>query len=141
MKAFIKAAAGRFRKLLPLAAAAAALLTAGCGGGIIRLTEVDNGKVVSCSPGSVVEIALPGNPTTGYSWQPARMPADSVLVLTENQFRQYDAAGKNLVGVPGTYVFRYEVTGKGSEGIQLQYIRAWENLPPSGIYEVLIRAE
>ncbi len=141
MEKFIKSAMTGFRKLLPITAAATALLTAGCGGKLIRLTEVDNGRIIPCGPGSVVEIALPGNPTTGYSWQPARMPADSVLVLTENRFRQYEAPGKNLVGVPGTYVFRYEVTGAGAEGIQLHYIRTWENLPPSGIYEVLIRAE
>ncbi len=126
------------KKLLP----GLALLLAGCGGDVIRLTEVDNGKNIDCSSGSVIEIALPGNPSTGYSWQPARSPADTVLVLTNSSFRHYsNSKGQVMTGVPGTYVFQYEVTDTGTEGIQLHYLRTWENLPPSGYYEVLIRAK
>ncbi len=118
-----------------------AAILSGCGGNLIKLYEVDNGKTIPCSTGDTIEIRLPGNPSTGYTWQTGRMANDEILVLTEKTFEQVEAPGRNLVGVPGTYIFRYEVTGRGSEGIQLHYLRTWENLPPSGIYEVLVQAE
>lgn len=70
-----------------------------------------------------------------------RPPSDEVLVLKTESFDQKES-GRNMVGVPGTFVFRYVVTGKGSEGIRLEYRRSWEkNKEPSGRFEVLVRSK
>ena len=70
-----------------------------------------------------------------------RPPSDEVLVLKKETFEQVKS-GRNMVGVPGTFLFRYVVTGRGSEGIRLEYRRSWEkNKEPSGRFEVLVRSK
>lgn len=121
------------------AAGIAACLMASCDPAIIQLTEVDNGHTVDCSSGDTIEIRLPGNPTTGYLWQQEMEPSSTVLVLKKDTFLTAESE-KAMVGVPGTHLFIYEVSGKGKEGIKLIYVRPWEK-KPIGHYQVLINAK
>lgn len=118
-----------------------AFFCTGCGTTVHTLLETDNGKNIRCSSGDIVEIRLPGNPSTGFTWHPAGLPSDTVLVLKQDTFETAAPRGNKFVGVPGTFIFKYEVTGKGSEGIRLVYSRKWENVAPSSFYEVLINAD
>lgn len=129
-----------FRTALSAAALGLAAALPGCGPDILALTEMDNGKHLTCAAGDVIEIRLPGNPTTGFSWAEAAAPSSAVLVKTGEEFRMLKSK-QPLVGAPGTFFFKYKVTGKGEEGIRLQYRRPWETSPPQSRFEVLIRAE
>ncbi len=112
-----------------------------CSPDVIRLTEMDNGKKITCSPEDTIIIELPGNPTTGYTWMQERVPSDSVLVLSREVFVQLKK-DRNLVGAPGVSHFEYVVSGKGEEGIKLIYHRRWEtNKQPIGKFEVLVHSK
>lgn len=121
-------------------AAVCALCLCGCGPNVIQLTEVDNGRTISCSKGDQIVVTLPANPTTGYVWQSLRTPSSEYLVMTKSMFHPADDQGRQMVGVPGTYSFQYTVTGNGKEGICLIYCRIWEDAPPAGRFEVVVDA-
>lgn len=120
--------------------ALAALFLCGCGADMIVLDETSNGKIIDCSKGDIIEIRLPGNPTTGYSWQQARRPVNDIVVLKKETF-QTKESDRKMVGVPGTFFFQYEITGRGKEGISLHYKRPWDPNSTSGKFEVLLDAD
>jgi len=117
------------------------MILSACSHKVHQLDETYNGKTIDCSPDDVIEVRLPGNPTTGYQWMQTQQPSDQVLVLTKEDFELVNSDRK-MVGVPGTYYFRYVVSGKGNEGIRLQYRRSWEkNQEPAGRFDVLVRSK
>ena len=118
-----------------------ALLLCSCGPDVIQLSEVDNGKTITCRKGDQLVVTLPANPTTGYIWQTYRPPSGEHLVLTRSAFNEIPQTGsRKMVGIPGTYSFYYTVTGTGKEGISLVYSRSWENKAPAGRFEILVDA-
>ena len=118
-----------------------ALLLCSCGPDVIQLSEVDNGKTITCRKGDQLVVTLPANPTTGYIWQTYRTPSGEHLVLTRSAFNEIpQTGGRKMVGIPGTYSFYYTVTGAGKEGISLVYSRTWENKAPAGRFEILVDA-
>ena len=63
-----------------------AIAGAGCGSqagaasGPVKLTEADNGKTVTVKVGDTVQVILPGNPTTGYSWSTSLSDKDAAVL-------------------------------------------------------------
>lgn len=127
------------RICLFVAVLAALVLLCGCSPDVILLNETSNGKIIECSKGDLVEIHLPGNPTTGFVWQQTRRPVNDVVVLKQDTFVTKDGNQK-MVGVPGVFIFQYEITGSGKEGISLQYKRPWDPNSVMGKFEVLLNA-
>lgn len=111
--------------LSALALALAALALAGCGGGSggdIDLTEADSGGTVEASVGDEITISLPGNPTTGYTWNVLKPQSADVVAFTD---REYEAES-DLVGAPGTEELTFEAVAPGKATIELGYFRPWE---------------
>lgn len=123
-----------------IAAVCALFILCGCGADLIVLDETSNGKIIDCSKGDIVEIRLPGNPTTGYSWQQERRPVNDIVVLKKETF-QTQENNRKMVGVPGTFFFQYEITGRGKEGIRLQHKRPWDPNSTIGRFEVLLNVK
>lgn len=131
----------RFRLLAFAALLAAALLSSACRSEVFQLNEMDNGRILVCAPGDVIEVRLPGNPTTGYMWMQARQFDNRILVKTGDEFL-IDQTKQNLVGAPGIFFFSYQVMEKGKAGLRLEYRRPWEeNQPPASRFEVLVDAQ
>ena len=79
------------------------LLLCGCGPELIALNETHNGQIIDCSKGDIVEIRLPGNPTTGYVWQQSRRPVNDVVVLKHVGYALLCAVfGIGVVGLAGS---------------------------------------
>jgi predicted secreted protein len=87
------------RLVFVLATVALIVLLAGCGsaagGQTIKLTEADAGKSVDLAPGDTLEIALAGNPTTGYNWEVESVDSAILRQVGEPQFE----ADSTAVGV------------------------------------------
>lgn len=86
------------------------------------LDEADNGRTIAVASGQDVVVSLPGNPTTGYSWQVA--VADS-SVLQEARPVAYMPSG-TLIGSGGTYTFQYRAAKSGRTDVTFTYSRSWE---------------
>lgn len=90
--------------------------------------ESVNGSVFTSSPISVKVgqdflIALPANPTTGYSWS-AKSSAAAIAV--EGSAYQPSAAGKGMMGAGGQQIFVLEATRAGMATVTFSYARPWQ---------------
>ena len=52
----------------------------------IEVTEKDNGAALKLQPGDQVAVRLPGNPTTGYTWELAAVSVDILEPGLEPEF-------------------------------------------------------
>ncbi len=100
-----------------------AFVAAGCSESRAMFGQRDDGESVRVGVGQVLEVALPSNPTTGYSWQVAEVPA----FLTQSGEPVFEAReDDDVVGAGGTEILRFEVTGAGVGVLLLEYRRPWE---------------
>jgi inhibitor of cysteine peptidase len=120
-----------------------AALVSGCGDGDepgtepVVFTESDDGRTVPAAVGDAITIRLSENPSTGYSWT---LRQSSGLKLLVDDFEQ-PTASPEVVGAPGTRVFKLEVTGTGSQVVQAVYHRSWETQDDAGAQEFLLTVE
>lgn len=115
---------------------AALLLTlAGCeSDGVIWIAESDNGKTFNAAVGDTLKVKLWGNPTTGYTWNPAAI-STNVLVQTSVDFE----ADSDDAGAGGYYYFCYKAQGAGTAGVSMTYNRVFEpNELPVKTFQVTI---
>jgi inhibitor of cysteine peptidase len=91
-------------------------------GGPGPFTDSSEGETVQVHVGDTFVVQLPGNPTTGYTWEvvPAEVPV--CIQVGEPVF----TPESDLVGAPGTFEFTFEITAVGTEDLTLIYHRPWE---------------
>ena len=80
--------------------------------------------------GSVFSIAIPSNPTTGYSWKIAKI---SNPLIIKNISANYipDKADPGICGSGGREVWKFKALKCGNASIEFSYQRPWEkNAPP-----------
>jgi inhibitor of cysteine peptidase len=87
-----------------------------------QFTETADGQTVVVRVGEEVELSLPENPTTGFSWE-LSPGADAPYRLR----REWFDATQGRVGAGGTRHWQFEATNVGQGTIALSYRRAWES--------------
>jgi len=119
-------------KLLPLP---------GSGLSRIELNEADDGRTVKVLAGAKVFVRLRGNPTTGFRWQLAEKPGDTLEPLGGEEYVP-DREKPVAVGSGGTFTFAFRAVKPGSGGIRLAYCRPWEkDKQPAQTFSVTIAAD
>lgn len=93
----------------------------GDGGDTVTLTPADFGATVLLRTGQTLELALPDNPTTGYSWHRSWTP-EGLLSLRSDDFVA-DSTGQD--GAGGTRRYAFEALAPGQAVLTLQYGRWW----------------
>lgn len=82
--------------------------------------------------GQSLDLELPGNPSTGYSWD---VLADGAPVLRRESPPPAAASGSTeppMVGVPSPSRFRFVGAQRGRTQLHLVYRRSWErDVPPA----------
>jgi inhibitor of cysteine peptidase len=123
------------RLFFQAALAAVIILTVGCGSHAgsgpvqvsppeqVNLTASDNGQKISLFAGQELVIQLPGNPSTGYTWEAKNLDAGMFQQVGEAVFA---ASNSNLVGSGGTLTLTFRVLKTGSAALTLVYHRSWE---------------
>ncbi len=89
------------------------------------LTESDNGSSVTLAVGDTLQVEIPSNPGTGYSWKITSNDADVLTPLGEPQFG-LQAGVTPVTGAGGTQTFHFRAVGKGQTPLTLVYVRPWE---------------
>ena len=89
----------------------------------VSVTAADEGKSVSAAVGDNLDVALPGNPSTGYTWVAKTTPS-FLKQEGEPTFTQGGSSG--TVGAPGTLSIKFKATAAGSGDLVLDYKRPWE---------------
>jgi len=70
----------------------------------------------------LLEVRLPGNPTTGYVWTATAIPEQLC-----QQGEPVHLSDSPAVGAGGITVFRFTVVSAGNANLDLAYRRPWEN--------------
>ncbi|MDO8879982.1 MAG: protease inhibitor I42 family protein [Coriobacteriia bacterium] len=116
------------RTLVTVVVLVAFVAATGCSESRAMFGQPDDGESVRVGVGQVLEVALPSNATTGYSWQVVEVPA----FLTQSGESVFEAPeDDDVVGAGGTEMLRFEVTGAGSGVLLLEYRRPWESEAPA----------
>jgi inhibitor of cysteine peptidase len=107
--------------------------------GKIELTDDDDGETVSVPVGARIEIALKGNPTTGYSWGFASIEGDAVEQMGKVEYRTRPHR-PGMVGVGGTFSAVLKALKPGRSTVTLHYARPWEkDKPPARSFQITVR--
>jgi len=115
-------------------------LSVGCTAAQVhKATEEQNGSRITLNVGDSLQIALAGNPTTGYAWE----IAESNPNLLEAQGEvEYQPEKTNLVGSGGTFLFTFKAIARGNASLKLVYRRSFEkDMAPIREYQLTILVE
>jgi predicted secreted protein len=96
------------------------------------------------APGQRFNIPLDSNPSTGYRWQLAKAPDESVVKLVGSAYQQANPGGgaPPRPGQAGFEVWTFEGVAPGRTSIELNYVRASDKgqVPASfALYSVEVR--
>lgn len=89
----------------------------------VVLNKNDAGREITMRVDDQLTITLPGNLTTGYSWE-AQPPVDGVVLVQqgEPEFK----ADSNQMGSGGQITLVYKAAKAGQSDLTLVYHRSWE---------------
>lgn len=110
------------------------VVTACSGGAALQLDSGADGSEATLTVGETMEIALPGNPTTGFTWEVISVDS-AVLTLTgDPSFR----ADSTLVGSGGTMTLEFDAVAPGTTTLELVYHRPFEDVPPEDAFSLTV---
>ena len=99
------------------------------------LTAKDAGTTVHLKQGDTLEIALEGNPTTGYTWEVAPDSGELVALQGEPQFK----ADTSALGSGGVMTLQFKAVKPGTAPLKLIYHRTFEaGVAPLQSFEVIL---
>ena len=104
----------------------------------MQLADADNGKTVQLANGGTLIVALPSNPTTGFSWSVAESSGAQLELQGEPA---YVPAGSTspVVGAGGTEVFTFAAVDDGTAMLTLVYRRPFEpGVAPAQTFTVTV---
>jgi inhibitor of cysteine peptidase len=79
---------------------------------------------VQLVPGQVLEVILPGNPTTGYGWTLEGFETQDILGGPADA--EFQSEAPDRMGAGGIFKFRFTAARSGSATIRFAYRRSWE---------------
>lgn len=91
----------------------------------VTLDEKACGSKQSLGVGDLLEVQLPGNPTTGYTWQAVAVPAQ-----VRQQGEPVQRSDSQLAGAGGITSVKFSVAAAGDGILELAYRRLWEKETP-----------
>jgi inhibitor of cysteine peptidase len=110
------------------------------GGKELALTEVilsaaDQGKLITVAPSSHVQLRLPENPSTGYSWELEPLQGDALALQAET----YQPPTTLAPGAGGVRVFDFLARSAGNVLLLLRLRRPWEPASAAETFEVKVQ--
>ncbi len=78
------------------------------------------------SVGQQIVVTMCSNASTGFSWQPAAVPAEIVKLVDQAAAAPSSAEGNEpVVGAPGTETLTFEALASGTGDLGLAYSQPW----------------
>jgi inhibitor of cysteine peptidase len=102
------------------------------------LTEQDAGRTIELRAGGVFQVALRGNPSTGFGWYADSLDTNILEQQGDWEFDP-DNSSPGVSGSGGTFSLDFKAVGSGMTSLQLVYRRPWEpDVPPIQTFEVTV---
>ena len=92
----------------------------------LTITQTADGSLEAMSVGGKLMIKLAGNPSTGFGWyrvSPESLDGTPLEIIEEASFEPGES---EIVGAPGTCVFKYRAVEAGTVTLDFEYKRTWE---------------
>ena len=124
------------RRLAPAVATMLVLGACNSGSGVV-IDEDADGTTVTLAVGDTLEVALQGNPSTGFIWEPEGLDE---TMLRWTGVRRFEPES-TLVGAPGTIRLTFEGMAPGSVVLELVYHRSFETVDPADTFTVTVIVE
>jgi inhibitor of cysteine peptidase len=100
------------------------------------LRAKDSGRSIRIKVKGKIDLELEENPTTGFSWQMAQLPA-----LLELMDSDYLPDAPQRCGSGGLRTWHFVVARSGSGSLKLEYRRPWEkDVGPVSTFEVSLES-
>ena len=99
-----------------------------------RIDEGADGTAITLAVGDVLNVALPGNPTTGFTWEVTAVDGAILSAAGEPAFE----VESTLVGAPGTMTFSFDVLATGTTRLEMVYHRTFETESPTETFTVTV---
>ncbi|MEU2038188.1 protease inhibitor I42 family protein [Nocardia niwae] len=108
---------------------------------VVRVSETGDGQQRRLRVGQRLVVALPSNPSTGYSWSIAMVDATVAKQDREADFEP-DPAVPVAPGAGGTAVWSFVGAAAGRTPLTMEYRRPWEQgLEPARTFSLTIEVE
>jgi inhibitor of cysteine peptidase len=105
----------------------------------VTVKAKDKEGKVKLARGETLEVRLPSNRTTGFSWQLAKYDKDK---LKSQGKPEYERPKKPLPGAGSVEVFRFTAEAAGKSELELVYKRPFEkDKPPAKTYKLTVEIE
>lgn len=85
--------------------------------------QADPTKPIRGKVGQEFTLRLASNRTTGYQWQLAESPDESIVRLVGTEYVRSET---KLAGAGGEEAWTFKAVGKGKASILMKYVRPWE---------------
>lgn len=93
--------------------------------GDVAIMKEDDGKTVYVKNGSSLQLRLPENPSTGYTWQFVKSTGGECVEFIGQQ--NFIPSGEpQMAGKPGLKVFSFRIKQTGTMEMELANYRTWE---------------
>jgi inhibitor of cysteine peptidase len=124
------------RILLRIVLVSVLVPTVGCGTEQVKITTAENGKTIDVKTGARIVVELEGNPSTGFTWEPADLDTSMLQQIGEIRFK---SGNPGLVGAGGMLTLTYKILKVGTTTLTLVYHRPWEtNVEPQSTFIVTL---
>ena len=101
-------------------------------------TADSDGKTLTLQVGERFDVTLPGNFTTGYSWEILQGLGGVVELAGKPSYRS-DSKDKNRVGAGGTVTFHFKAAAAGTAELKLVYHQSWiRDEPPAKYFQLSV---
>lgn len=114
-----------------------AQLPAPAGTDEIILDKEAAGHFVEAVVGQGITVRLPGNTSTGFSWEALPPDDPAVIAAGKGEYAQ-ESATPPMLGQGGMFVFRFLAQRPGAAKLVFKYKRQWEK-DPTEVFTVLVR--
>ena len=106
---------------------------------VVSVDEKQKDSTLRLSVGDQLEISLPGNPTTGYTWVLRSVKPDILDQLGELEFK----ATAPAFGSGGRFTLRLKAISPGELPVELDYRRSFEALdvPAVDNFRILVQVK
>jgi inhibitor of cysteine peptidase len=102
---------------------------------VIFVSPDDNGREFTLDRGDALEISLPANSGTGYTWQAEPVAGGFVTQVGEPAF----ALDNAMPGASGHQVFHFGVSASGTGMLEMHYLRPWEkDAKPAKVFKIML---
>ena len=106
----------------------------------VRVDKNNTREKILVAQDQVLEVRLPSNPSTGYSWYLTNANGNVM-----KQVGDWDFISDNPdqpIGATGTQIIRFVGTSVGTSELQLSHIKSWEkDIAPLEVYKVNVESQ